>query len=392
MESFGRIQPCKTRAGAQRYEVDLRKEVHRLKLGLPEKVGRICSVPSLTGREPIETLSRAQSVLAHIRGKVAEGVPLVTVLESFRPTGASHVLACAERFVERQREQADAGEITHRSVDLLEGQIRNHWAPKWTGVSVYEVSAAHLDDWARELRKSLGPGTTTVVLAGMRSMMHWMRRRKELSAVPDFPSVKIPENDPRLLSREQQDAVLEAIPVERRGIFLSMADLMLRPSEARALRPAVYELVKDRTEGDPVGWMTIKCAAVGEGSNAVVREWTKTRKIRTLPVSDRLADWIAEHVPADARITQEFLFPAPRGGMISHSTLRTTWNRACRDAGVREVPVREGTRHSSATAARRAEIPLDLIRLFLGHTNQKTTERYSKSHNDALVALVRRGK
>jgi hypothetical protein len=193
--------------------------VRRLKLGLPEKVGRIRSVPSLTGREPIETLSRAQGVLAHIRGKVAEGVPLVTVLESFRPTGASHVLACAKRFVEYQREQADAGEISHPSVDQLEGQIRNHWA-KWEGVIVYEVSAASLDDWARELRKDrLGAGTTTVVLAGMRSMMNWMRRRQELSAVPDFPSIKIPEHAPRLLSREQQDAVLEAILVEHRGII-----------------------------------------------------------------------------------------------------------------------------------------------------------------------------
>jgi integrase len=138
--------------------------------------------------------------------------------------------------------------------------------------------------------------------------------------------------------------------------------------------------------------MTIKCAAVGEGSNAVIREWTKTRKIRTLPVSDRLADWIAEYVPRDARLSRKLLFPSPRGGMFSASTLRTTWERACRDAGVRAVPVREGTRHSSATAARRAGLPLDLIRLFLGHTNQKTTERYSKSHNDALVALVRRRK
>ena len=42
--------------------------------------------------------------------------------------------------------------------------------------------------------------------------------------------------------------------------------------------------------------------------------------------------------------------------------------------------------------ARRGGLPLDLIRLFLGHTDVKTTERYSKHHNGALVALVRRGK
>jgi integrase len=391
MTNFGRIRERRTAKGEPRFEVDFRTEVARL--GRPAKVGRVYSMPTLAGPRVFKIREDAEAALHYIRGKVAEGVPLITVLESFRPTGAYHVLSCADRFIERQREQADAREISHKSVDQLEGQIRNHWKPKWEGISIYEITTRHLDDWARELRKTgLSPAMTVNVLSGMRSMMRWMYRRQELAVVPDFPSIKVPEHAPKLLSRRQQDAVLAEIPDKHKGIFLALADLMLRPNEARALRPEVYEVVTDRAEKDPAAWMTIKRAADGDTRAATVREWTKTGNVRRLPASDRLAEWIAEHVPADARITREFLFVAPRGGMISHGFLKRVWGKACRDAGVREVPVREGTRHSSATAARRAKVPLDLIRLFLGHTDAKTTERYSKHENLALVQLVRRRK
>jgi hypothetical protein len=64
---------------------------------------------------------------------------------------------------------------------------------------------------------------------------------------------------------------------------------------------------------------------------------------------------IAEHVPRDARLTQEFLFPSPTGVMWSHGYLKWRWRKASEAADVPIVPVREGTRHSSATAARREQ-------------------------------------
>jgi integrase len=108
-----------------------------------------------------------------------------------------------------------------------------------------------------------------------------------------------------------------------------------------------------------------------------------------MPFSDRLADWIARYVPADARVSRELLFPGPRGGMWSHATLTSHWKRASRQAGVPVVPLREATRHSTATHLRREGWPLDLIQRFLGHRDVRNTERYSRHHDEALVALVR---
>jgi len=372
----------------QRYELDFRKEARRL--GIPERVGRINSIPGPAGPMPIRDADTARDALHHIRVRVAQGEPLEAVLDSFRPTGRYHVLACAERWLEHQDERARAGEIAELSVRHITGKIEKHFG-RWQGVGVHEIRTRHLHDWAMDLQtQGLAPGTVRNILATMRAMMGWLKMRQEFHAVPDFPSIRMPEHAPQLLAPAQQTAVLEAIPPGRRGIFLALANLWLRPSEARALRPEVYEVVRERGPRDPAGWMTIKRAAAGPFVSSPVREWTKTRRVRTLPVSDQLAGWIAEHVPTDARVTQEFLFPGATGRMWGHKALEVHWKRACEAAKVPAVPVREGTRHSSATAARSADpAMLPLIQRMLGHANVKTTERYSLHQDGSLVRLVR---
>ena len=66
------------------------------------------------------------------------------------------------------------------------------------------------------------------------SFARWLHdEREELEAVPRFPWPKVPDYVPRVLSIEDQDAILEAIREPERGIFLALAHLGLRPGEAR---------------------------------------------------------------------------------------------------------------------------------------------------------------
>lgn len=75
---------------------------------------------------------------------------------------------------------------------------------------------------------------------------------------------------------------LAPIPARSRGIFRALALLGLRPSEAARLRFA------DSVPGDP-GWLTIRL--------------TKSREVKRLPVPDELADWIAQYVAREARLS-----------------------------------------------------------------------------------------
>jgi integrase len=89
----------------------------------------------------------------------------------------------------------------------------------------------------------------------------------------------------------------------------------------------------------------------------------------------------------------DLLFPSPIGGMYAHSTLARRWQRACRDAGVPFVPLRQASRHSTATDLLRKGASLEEIRRLLGHTNARMSERYARWSDQALVAVMRpRGK
>jgi hypothetical protein len=48
-----------------------------------------------------------------------------------------------------------------------------------------------------------------------------------------FPAVEVPEHAPTIITMEQQAKVLDAIPYERRGLFLCAATEALRLAELR---------------------------------------------------------------------------------------------------------------------------------------------------------------
>jgi integrase len=167
-----------------------------------------------------------------------------------------------------------------------------------------------------------------------------------------------------------------------------MVDLAIRPGEARALRLSAVEIVSPRGPDDPPAWVRISEGAKGTTKDAKVAG-TKTGRERRRPATERLAAWILTRLTPDARMRGELLFPSPIGGMYAHSTLVRRWARACRKAGVPVVPLRQASRHSTATDLLRKGASPEEIRRLLGHTNVKMTERYARWSDQALVAVMR---
>lgn len=370
MATLGTVRRRVRKSGETYYYLDFRPH------------GRVWQIPTDVGQVTLTSPDIANRLLEQIRGRVAGGEQLEAVLDSFRRSSRSHVLRRADDWLKAKDAEARAGRKTARSIEEIRSHIRNHWT-YWESVSVHEIrTKGQLDDWATHLleRKNLAPSTARNVLALFRSFLRWLEDRGEIRhRLPRFPSVAVPERAPKLLSYEQQDQVLDEIAEDRRGIFLAMADLALRPGEARAMRASDFNR-ETRT-------VTVQRAAQDDGSHAKVGS-TKTGRVRTLPVTDRLAAWIEAHESRD-RIGA-LLFPGPGGAMQTHTSLQRAWARACLAAGVPSVPLREGTRHSTATAMRRGAIPLDVIQRMLGHSNVQNTERYARWHDAALVQAMTR--
>lgn len=395
---------------------------------------RVWSVPVGTIKLAL-TEELARRVLERIRGEVSEGRDLADVLAQFQPASAKPNLVATrlERWLEVKRREVAAGDRSPTYLAELERYARDggHFS-FWTGRSIHEVNYGALEDWSHWLAdRGLGPKSRWNVLAAFHAFLGWLYKRQELREMPrSYPWPKLSESEPSVLSIVAQRAVLEAIPDDRRGIFLAMALLGIRPSEAVALRQSD---VRD-------GWLTVSRARKGAKLDAPVAG-TKSGAVKRLPVPEELREWIEKRVgnrvkedttrtaalslqqgadtsstlrrdagnvanplggpyldPArhrPIRFSIDFrapLFPNPTTGQPwAKSALRRTWAAACEKCGVR-IGLYNGTKHTMATDAIARGVPERSLQAMLGHANAKSTRRYARLQDSALIDVLGRGR
>jgi integrase len=177
---------------------------------------------------------------------------------------------------------------------------------------------------------------------------------------------------PAVLDRKVQNEVLEAIPEAKRGIFLCLSDLLVRPSEARVLRLRDWSGEEIRIERGA------KDRLVG----GMVRGVKRSGGEKTLPVSRRLAGWLESHVLPRRRVNDPdgslFWNPdAQEGAWWSETAPRRTWGTACSKVGVR-VSLYEGTKHSTATHLKGLGADDRLLASIMGHTDIRSVEKYAR--------------
>jgi integrase len=130
------------------------------------------------------------------------------------------------------------------------------------------------------------------------------------------------------------------IPEEKRGVFLAMALLCIRPSEA-------VEMTSRQLRGD--GWITIDVSRADRGVLSGTKS-VKNEEPKTLPIPDELADWIERWVPRERRVAGGRLFVNPNtGGPWEETSLKRAWYKACEKVKVR---VSLYTRRPPSSAAR----------------------------------------
>ena len=349
--------------------------------------GEVYSQPNPSGKRgiPIRDRETARDVLAAIRNAMIEGKTTEAALAPYRPASAPAFLVskCAKRWVKVQQDRCRLGDLSPTYIRELERYMDpDRYAAFWAGMSVYQVNYGTLDEFSLWLgnEKKLGARTRGKVLDAYRGMMKWLKRRNEIGDVPEFPTVPADEYAPTIISTEVQFTVLETIPWERRGAFLACR-LGIRPSEVRPL---------DVTDLDGSRLMITK-GTKGPNASAPVRG-TKTRKPRPVYVDEPLRKWIEwrlESLTAAERIGGNVpLFPNPTARNAEKrwlsNALREEWNRACAKLGI-TVKMYEGTKHSSASAAVRSGKPLEVVQAALGHADRRSTERYAKLDDQAVV-------
>lgn len=336
-------------------------------------LGRVYSTP---GGRPFASEAEARALLESIRADFRAGKhSREAVLADYcrRTSPRLTVRHKYQAWLDVMGERAERGEIAQSYFRELDRYgKRGGYLEPIADRRVDRVTAGDFEDVDTALaRRGLAPKTRWHVQRALQAFFRWLLRREDVERVPLPARVTVPEHEPTIISRAEQRAVLDAIPVAIRGAFLAMAHHGLRPGECCRLDVADY----DAATG--VLWLPGRKA--------------KTKRRAGIPFGAELRAWVAEHVDPRGRLERAPLFVNPRSRQPGHrwtlDALELRWERACREICV-VVGLYAGTKHSTATAALRDGVPLAKIRDALRHADVRSTEKYARAAELAPVEVL----
>jgi integrase len=370
---FGTAVPISGRSG---WEVDVRP------------YGRIREIPMLGAHGLRLNEELARHVLESIRTAIANGAGEEAACAPYLRKQRFAFGAKYAAWVEYVRAMVSAGE---RSANYLR-ELERYGKPGGPlefirNVAVFESSFGLMQDWIRWMADhGVGQNTRPKIVGAVRGCLGWLAQRGELEYVHPFPAMRKRRHIPTIISASAQDSILAEIPEDRRGAFYVAVEELVRPGEVRALNVSDYSW-RSRE-------LVIAHAMQGPCSSAA-RRGTKTGDGRVRAVSERVAVWLEQHVPREARLEGGrplFVNPTARvnGKRWLANALREEWNRAAARAGLGGIKMYEGTKHSTATDLDRQGIDRRIVAAAAGHTTEYMTETYQPLRQGAVVEALRR--
>ena len=209
----------------------------------------------------------------------------------------------------------------------------------------------------------------------LKSMLRCAVKDGILKRLPEFPSLQNEtEKEVEYLTYDEQLSVLENIPERHRAIFAFAMEFGLRIGEVRALK-------KDSIEESH---LIVKRSF----SEWELRETTKTKRIRRLPLTTRARD-ILKTAPVSF---SEYVFTFDGRRPYYERKMRELWKEACGKVGL-NIHQKNAIRHSLGCQLLDDGVDLEMVRDIYGHTSTDMTRKYVKrTPRRMLEALESRGK
>jgi integrase len=353
---------------------------------------RVLSAPG-SGR--IETEREAQKVLYQIWAQIADGKMLQQVLAWYVPSlGARKLVATRwEEFCDDKQEEVDAGVLRADRVKVLRAYIRRGYFDCWKTSTVAEIDRPALVSWIRWMRRQkrsrrgyaepapVGEKTIKNVLGDIAQFLRWLKDQGDILEVPTIPfdQLRQVEYMPEIPDAATVQRVLDAIPIEKRGIWVARSFMGFRPSEARRLNVADLRMgtLDDLTDAHI----------------ALPPRSSKKRRGRMLQLHPEVAAWLRDHGELD-RWGSEPLFRNPLASnpqkRWTETSEKRTLSKALRHAGVSHIKPNEMGRHFFGTQAVSDEgADIYAVQEWLGHSDPKTTERYAKLRAVPIARVLR---
>lgn len=260
-----------------------------------------------------------------------------------------------------------------RSYDSTEMIMRRHVLPRWGKLRLTEIKPQAIAVW---LSEKAGEGYKPATVEKMRVVFS---RSFELGKRWEVPGA---ENNP-----------VRGVPRQR---FDNKRQRFLTADEASRLFSALDASLNPQLR-NIVGLLLLTGARVSELLQAEWRHvqlerkaWlipmSKTGKARHVPLSQAAID-IINQLPRFENCP--FLIPNPET-KLPFVSIKRAWQTARKAAGLSDLHIHD-LRHSAASFMINAGIDLYAVGKVLGHSDHKSTMRYSHLANETLLAAVEAG-
>ncbi len=350
------------------YETRQKGRKPRWRIFLGKRDGRmlwISRLPSRRGTKlpPFESREQAQTLLDMMRSAIRSGGTTPDeIIDAYLPEEFSKELVetWATKYLDHWRARVSSGDKSPNTLREIErwSKAEGHWG-WWWNRDARTLTNGDVEEWHRwlaarvipETDRTLGAKTRNNISDGFRAMLRWASMSGAQGAgqawpVPNFPHVSYSKTRTATLPVERVLKVLEAIPWERRGIFLAVAFESLRFSAGAAHLLEDYD-----TKTGEVFWHR---GRQGQRLDAPVRGQKNNEATRRVPWAPELIRWLNWRVE---QATDEDKLAGRAQSLLwdplahnsdkawNYTSYRRCWNAACLKAG-EDIAPQAGTRHS----------------------------------------------
>lgn len=253
---------------------------------------------------------------------------------------------------------------TH-TVDGYESSINLHLMPRWSDLTIAEITRDAVQDWVDELAPVAGPGGAKKAYKCLRQVIRWAIDKWGLYVADPTRGIELarkPAYKPETLTQRRLKRLIRGmVGCECEATEIVSAALGCRPGENHYLR---WEWINWRTGEVPIKG-TLQ--PTSEGLKEYPTKTAKGERIGCFPAwaLDRLHQiWVASGRPKGRII-----------GDLTPSQVRYRINRWIKRHRLPEISLKN-LRHTWGTIAAQAGVAIQDCAAMMGHSSIQTTYRY----------------
>lgn len=236
-----------------------------------------------------------------------------------------------------------------------------HQKQSWTNIEdafeimgrplLNEVTTVKVDDFTRVISQSVSPSTVNRKLSSLHKLLSYAHAREWIDRMPKFTWNSETSERIRWLTSDEEQTLLSLLRPDVSAFCEILIHTGMRRGELLGLKP-------EHLDGD------------------YARLWkTKTKKARSVPLSDRAKDLCKQWLPFTLKINE-----------IQHE-----WSKARKAMGLQDDPnfVLHMLRHTTATRMLQSTNNIVVVQKMLGHSKIATTLKYAHLSDESLLDAVR---